>query len=130
MDIYTRTAASVSHDRYGLTLSLWRDCFLQSMEGPEGYSQAYMNQVLSRIDQLTADYQTAQPAVKPNVIMILSESFYDLTRLPDLTFERTRWKIFTPLKKRVSAAPFTPTIWVTAPAILRCPCWRGHGAGL
>lgn len=106
VDIYTRTAASVSHDRYGLTLSLWRDCFLQSMEGPEGYSQAYMNQVLSRIDQLTADYQTAQPAVKPNVIMILSESFYDLTRLPDLTFERDPLENFHALEKESISGTF------------------------
>ena len=88
VDMYTRTAASVSHDRYGLTLSLWRDCFLRSMEGPNGYSEAYMNDVLDRIDELTADYETEEPAVKPNVIVVLSESFYDLTRLPDLTFER------------------------------------------
>lgn len=88
VDMYTRTAAAVSHDRYGLTVSLWRDCFLGAMDGPDGYSEAYMQEVLERIDQLTAEYETEEDVVTPNVLFILSESFFDLTRLPDLTYER------------------------------------------
>lgn len=87
VDMYTRTAASVSHDRYGLTVSLWRDCFLGSMERPGGYSKEYMQDVLDRIDELTAGYRTEENVVIPNVIFILSESFFDLTRLPDLTYD-------------------------------------------
>lgn len=106
VDMYTRTAASVSHDRYGLTLSLWRDCFLQAMKGPEGYSEDYMNQVLARIDELTADYETEEPAVKPNVIVVLSESFYDLTRLPDLTYERDPLENFHALESESISGTF------------------------
>ena len=106
VDMYTRTAASVSHDRYGLTLSLWRDCFLQAMKGPEGYSENYMHEVLARIDQLTADYETEEPAVKPNVIVVLSESFYDLTRLPDLTFERDPLEHFHALESESISGTF------------------------
>ena len=87
VDMYTRTAASVSHDRYGLTVSLWRDCFLGSMDGPGGYSEAYMQDVLARIDELTADYKTEESVATPNVLFILSESFFDLNRLPDLTYD-------------------------------------------
>lgn len=87
VDMYTRTAASVSHDRYGLTVSLWRDCFLGSMDGPGGYSEEYMQDVLKRIDELTAEYKTEDTVTTPNIIFILSESFFDLTRLPDLTYE-------------------------------------------
>ena len=106
VDMYTRTAASVSHDRYGLTLSLWRDCFLQAMKGPEGYSEAYMQEVLARIDELTADYEAEEPAVKPNVIVVLSESFYDLTRLPDLTFERDPLEHFHALESESISGTF------------------------
>lgn len=106
VDMYTRTAASVSHDRYGLTVSLWRDCFLRSMAGPEGYSEAYMQEVLARIDELTADYETEEPAVKPNVIVVLSESFYDLTRLPDLTFERDPLENFHALERESISGTF------------------------
>lgn len=106
VDMYTRTAASVSHDRYGLTVSLWRDCFLGAMDGPEGYGKEYMEDVLTRIDELTADYALEEPAVKPNVIMILSESFYDLTRLPDLTFERDPLENFHALEAESVSGTF------------------------
>lgn len=106
VDIYTRTAASVSHDRYGLTLSLWRDGFLQSMAGPEGYSQEYMEDVLHEIDQMTADYNQNVSQETPNVIMILSESFYDLTRLPDLTYERDPLENFHALEKESISGTF------------------------
>ena len=55
VDMNTRLAAASSHDTYGLTLSLWRDCFLQAKKGPEGYGQAYMEDVLARIDELLAE---------------------------------------------------------------------------
>ena len=107
VDVYTRTAASVSHDRYGLTLSLWRDCFLQSMAGPEGYSQAYMEDVLAQIDELTADYAAGEGSGEaPNVIMVLSESFYDLTRLPDLTYERDPLENFHALESESISGTF------------------------
>ena len=106
VDLYTRTAASVSHDRYGLTLSLWRDLFLRSMDGPEGYSEEYMQGVLQRIDELTAEYAAKEPAVKPNVIMILAESFYDLTRLPDLTYERDPLENFHALQAESISGTF------------------------
>ena len=107
VDVYTRTAASVSHDRYGLTLSLWRDCFLQSMAGPEGYSLAYMEDVLAQIDELTADYAAGEGSGEaPNVIMVLSESFYDLTRLPDLTYERDPLENFHALESESISGTF------------------------
>ena len=90
VDVNTRLAAANSHDTYGLILSLWRDCFLQAKAAPEGYSAAYMEEVLARIDEILAeeDAPAEAPAVQPNIIMVLSESFYDLTRLPDLQYER------------------------------------------
>ena len=106
VDLYTRTAGSVSHDRYGLTLSLWRDLFLQNMDGPEGYSEEYMQDVLKRIDELTADYAGEESAVKPNVIMILAESFYDLTRLPDLSYERDPLENFHALQSESISGKF------------------------
>ena len=88
VDVYTRLDAASSHNTYGLTVSLWRDCLLRRKAGVEGYSQDYMQRELERIDQLLAETGAA-PAdeTQPNVIMILSESFYDLTRLPGLTYD-------------------------------------------
>ncbi len=91
VDVYARMPAASNHSFYGLTLALWRDAVMQDIPAPEGYSEAYMDQVLTRIDELlteqgigTADTEDQK---QPNVIMILSEAFFDLTRLPDLQYE-------------------------------------------
>ena len=105
----TRLAAASSHDTYGLTLSLWRDCFLQAKKGPEGYGQAYMEDVLARIDALLAEADDAPAetaAERPNIIMVLSESFYDLTRLPDLQYERDPLENFHALKSEGISGTF------------------------
>mgnify|MGYP001634461401 FL=1 len=108
VDTNTRLAAANSHDTYGLTLSLWRDCFLQAKESPEGYGEAYMQQVLARIDEILAeDDATAEaPAVQPNIIMVLSESFYDLNRLPDLQYERDPLENFHALEREGISGTF------------------------
>ena len=109
VDMNTRLAAASSHDTYGLTLSLWRDCFLQAKKGPEGYGQAYMEDVLARIDALLAEADDAPAetaAEQPNIIMVLSESFYDLTRLPDLQYERDPLENFHALKSEGISGTF------------------------
>ena len=85
VDFYTRMDPAENHSLHGLTLSLWRDAFPQPKTPPEGYDEDFMLDVLARIDQLTAPRQ--EPEARPNVLFILSESFYDLTRLPVLQYE-------------------------------------------
>ena len=85
VDFYTRMGPAENHSLHGLTLSLWRDAFPQPKTAPEGYDEDFMLDVLARIDQLTAPRQ--EPEARPNVLFILSESFYDLTRLPVLQYE-------------------------------------------
>ena len=111
VDVYTLLDGASSHDTYGLTLSLWRDCFMEGKTGPEGYGEEYMQQVLSRLDELLAEDAAAQtpaeePAQMPNVIMILSESFYDLTRLPDLTFDQDPLENFHALEAESISGTF------------------------
>ena len=76
VDIITRLDAASSHDTYGLLLSLWRDAFLQAKTSPEDYSQAYMEDVLDRIDQLLledgeGEATSTASATQPNIIMVL-----------------------------------------------------------
>ena len=87
VDFYTRMDAAESHTLHGLTLSLWRDAFPQPKTPPEGYSESYMLEVLDRIDQLLGTKPQEPPKTRPNVLFILSESFYDLNRLPVLQYE-------------------------------------------
>lgn len=86
VDFYTRMDPAENHSLHGLTLSLWRDAFPQPKTPPEGYDEDYMLDVLSRVDQLLGPAQE-EPDTKPNILFILSESFYDLTRLPVLQYE-------------------------------------------
>ena len=85
VDFYTRMDPAENHSLHGLTLSLWRDAFPQPKTPPEGYDEDYMLEVLARVDRLTE--ARAEPEVRPNILFILSESFYDLTRLPVLEYE-------------------------------------------
>lgn len=86
VDFYTRMDAAESHSLHGLTLSLWRDMYPQPKTPPEGYSEGYMLEVLARIDELLAD-NIPEEATTPNIFFILSESFYDLNRLPVLQYD-------------------------------------------
>lgn len=108
VDVNTRLDAANSHDTYGLLLSLWRDSCLQAKKSPEGYSEAYMQDVLARIDEILAEDPVSreESAVRPNVIMVLSESFYDLTRLPDLQFERDPLENFHALESESISGTF------------------------
>lgn len=85
VDFYTRLKPAENHSVYGLTLSLWRDAFPQPKTPPEGYDREYMQEVLARVDQLTEAREL--PEARPNILFILSESFYDLTRLPVLRYD-------------------------------------------
>ncbi|MEA5041791.1 MAG: LTA synthase family protein [Oscillibacter ruminantium] len=81
-----RIMSTVSYRDYGLTLGLWRDACLLSNREPNGYDAAYMDGVVKRLDELLKPTQpTASAEDTPNVIFILSESFYDMTRLPGLS---------------------------------------------
>jgi len=90
VDVYSRMPAAHNNSFHGLTVALWRDCVVQPMPAPEGYSKESMEQVLARIDELLLEDDAARKndgaAVQPNVIMILSEAFFDVTRLPDLAY--------------------------------------------
>lgn len=54
------------------------------MAEPDSYSEDGMNRILL---QLRAEAeQPAEPVVKPNVVLVVSESFFDPTRLPGVSF--------------------------------------------
>ena len=85
VDFYTRMDAAESHSLHGLTLALWRDAFPQPKTPPEGYSEGHMLELLERVDALLD--REAEEETKPNILFILSESFYDLERLPVLQYD-------------------------------------------
>ena len=85
VDFYTRMDAAENHGLHGLTLALWRDAFPQPKTPPEGYSEGRMLELLERVDEILGE-GPPETAEAPNILFILSESFYDLTRLPVLRY--------------------------------------------
>lgn len=80
-----RIMSAISYRDYGLTVGLWRDACLLANREPENYGPEYMTRVVERLDELLGPSQPAAVSQEqPNVIFILSESFYDMTRLPGL----------------------------------------------
>lgn len=105
VDFYTRMPAAENRNVHGLTLSLWRDAFPQPKTPPEGYSEAYMQEVLDRIDRLLTEEQPL-PETRPNILFILSESFYDLNRLPELRYGGDPLEHFHALEKESISGSF------------------------
>ena len=78
VDVYARMPAASNTSFYGLTLALWRDIVIQDKAPPEGYSEAYMQDVLARIDEKLEEKPITgeeTDTAAPNIIFILSEAF-------------------------------------------------------
>ncbi len=87
MDFTVRLDAATNHAHHGLTLSLWRDAFLQGKAPAEGYGEEYMEEVLARVDAALPEGDGA-PESSPNIIFVLAESYFDPIRLTGLRYER------------------------------------------
>lgn len=75
---------SMRNDRLGLLAGLYSAARESAMAEPDSYSEDGMNRILL---QLRAEAeQPAEPVVKPNVVLVVSESFFDPTRLPGVSF--------------------------------------------
>lgn len=89
IDTDVRKTQSTIYTENGFLLGLYRSAISTDSPAPEGYSEEYMNSIIERIKDFAA--KTPASALKdgvenPNIILILSESFYDITSLPEVTF--------------------------------------------
>ena len=76
-DIYETQGALLGFYSVGMTGS--------SVEEPAGYSREYMESYLEKVIG-TADILAGEDGVKPNVIVVMSEAFWDPTRLPNVEY--------------------------------------------
>lgn len=86
------------NDRLGLLLGLYSAGVDSVMSRPGDSTEDNLNRILL---ELEAEAEPApQPEERPNVVLLVSESFFDVTQLPGLTFVRDPILNFHALSKR------------------------------
>ncbi|MVP00209.1 sulfatase-like hydrolase/transferase [Paenibacillus lutrae] len=69
------------------------------IDAPQGYSQANMENFMKRVERRT----NIDPNVKPNIIVILGEAFWDPTRMKNVTFSEDPVPFIHHLQKNYSS---------------------------
>ncbi|MFC5403115.1 sulfatase-like hydrolase/transferase [Cohnella soli] len=76
-----------------------------SVKQLNGYNGKTIDNILSQTD-ITTNVPTDGGGIKPNIIVVLSESFFDETTLPGLTFSRDPLPFFHELQKKYTHGTF------------------------
>lgn len=74
------------NDRLGLLAGLYSAVRESAMREPAAYTEDNMHRVLNELRQARKEAAGAVSDLKPNVILLMSESFFDVTELPGVTF--------------------------------------------
>lgn len=69
--------------------------YLKPIEEPENYSEQTMQKIF---DEINAEFPEDRDGNKPNVIMLMSESFWDITRVEELQFGEEVFPTYKKLK--------------------------------
>ena len=105
----SQTAANQS---CGVVLGLWRSLLCQVTRdlGPN-YSQEHMDEVVVQVERYTAGQTTEVKKQHPNILFILSESFFDISELEGVTYDADPVAEFHALQKEgVSGTFYTRTL--------------------
>ncbi len=86
------------NERLGLLLGLYSAGVDSVMSRPGDYTEGNLNRIL--LDLESEAEAAPQPEKRPNVVLLVSESFFDVTQLPGLTFIRDPILNFHALSKR------------------------------
>lgn len=80
---------SWNHETNGFVLATLVDSKLMNVPMPEGYSLSSVEEAYRRMAEASASRDAAaEKSEKPNVIFVLMESFWDLTKYTDLQFNQ------------------------------------------
>lgn len=94
----------------GVVTAFMNNMHLLQVAKPSDYSQAKMQQIVDQVLQLHEEEasKTASAVKKPNIIMIMSESFWDITQLKGVTFSQEEFPTIDWLRKNaVAGSAFT-----------------------
>lgn len=91
------TQAGRNH-RLGFLLGLYSAGVDNAMSEPGDYTEDNLNRILLELE--TEAEPASHSLIRPNVVLLVSESFFDVTELPGLTFTRDPILNFHALSKR------------------------------
>ena len=72
----------------GVPLSLFSTLIGAQAKGSEDYSELRMQQILQDMEEDLKEQAAQGAEQKPHIIFVMNESFFDVTRLPNLTFSQ------------------------------------------
>lgn len=85
-DIDRAMSQAAANSACGVPLGLWRSLYVSlHPKTVEDYSPEYMEQVLAQTEDY-ANVRRTEEREQPNIILVLSESFFDITQLEGLSF--------------------------------------------
>jgi len=84
--------------------------FLNNITGlPEIYVEAYTEETIRQIAAPLPEAATCQESFRPDIIVLVSESFFDMTKLPGIKYSESISPFFHELKKQNSIKWFSPS---------------------
>ena len=88
LDMQTRQEAEQTYGAYGAVAGIWRDYAMRGDTEITDYSEAYMQNVLARIDARIAEHPVQARAEEdyPNIVVLQQESQFDISKLPGVRF--------------------------------------------
>lgn len=96
---------STAYQEYGFVYCFCTGAVDRGIDRPEGYSQAAVEDLTARLER------TPAPALRPNIVMVQLESFFDVAHLNGALCEEDPTPVFTALKEHYSSGFLTvPTV--------------------
>lgn len=116
------------NDRLGVLAGMYAAARKRVGEEPDEYTEDNMNRILLRI---SADApRVVAPQEKPNVVVILSESFFDPTRLPNITYSTDPVPNYHALARKFPSGRFATNAYAGGTGLAEMEILTGVPAGM
>ena len=93
------------NDRLGLLAGIYAALQQSAMEEPDAYTENNLNRILLELEERQSESE-APAGEQPNVVLLVSESFFDLTRLPNVDFQEDPIPNFRALSEEYGGGRF------------------------
>ena len=92
LDLNVRYSPNIMHEKFGTILGFYANYKLNTVNKPDDYDMehvfAILNEAKKEKENNSHVLKKEKEGIKPNIIMIMSESFFDPTRIKGVTFSQ------------------------------------------